>query len=105
LQVTPGHVHDLEVARRLDFARGDLVLLARGYVACDWLFSLHRRGVGFVTRLPRHIRYRVLEERPGPPDSPVLADQLVRLSTDYSRRRYPETLRLVHYRDPETGKD
>ena len=104
LQVTPGHIHELEVARRLDFARGDLVLLDRGYVACDWLFSLHRRGVGFVTRLPRHIRYRVLEERPGPPDSPVLADQLVRLSTDYSRRRYPETLRLVHYRDPETGK-
>jgi len=104
LQVTPGHIHELEVARRLDFARGDLVLLDRGYVACDWLFSLHRRGVGFVTRLPRHIRYRVLEERPGPPDSPVLADQLVRLSTDYSRRRYPETLRLVHYRDPETSK-
>ena len=104
LQVTPGHIHELEVARRLDFARGDLVLLDRGYVACDWLFSLHRRGVGFVTRLPRHIRYRVLEERPGPPDSPVSADQLVRLSTDYSRRRYPETLRLVHYRDPETSK-
>jgi hypothetical protein len=41
---------------------------------------------------------------PGPPDSPVSADQLVRLSTYYSRRHYPETLRLVHYRDPD-GKD
>ena len=29
-------------------------------------------GVGFVTRLPRHIRYRVLQEHPGLPDSPVL---------------------------------
>ncbi len=105
LQITAGQVHELEVARRLDFARGDLVLLDRGYVDFVWLFSLHRRGVGFVTRLPRHIRYRVLEERPGPPDSPVSADQLVRLSTDYSRRHYPETLRLVHYRDPETSKN
>jgi len=105
LQVTAGKVHELEVARRLDFARGDLLLLDRGYVDFVWLFSLHRRGVGFVTRLPRHIRYRVLEERPGPPDSPVSADQLVRLSTDYSRPHYPETLRLVHYRDPETSKD
>jgi len=101
LQVTAGQVHELEVARRLDFARGDLVLLDRGYVDFPWLFSLHRRGVGFVTRLPRHIRYRVLEERPGPPDSPVLSDQLVRLSTYYSRRHYPETLRLVHYRDQD----
>ena len=105
LQVTAGQVHELEVARRLDFARGDLLLLDRGYVDFVWLFSLQRRGVGFVTRLPRHIRYRVLEERPGLPDSPVSADQLVRLSTDYSRPHYPETLRLVHYRDPETSKD
>jgi len=105
LQVTAGQVHELEVARRLDFAPGDLVLLDRGYVDFVWLNSLQRRGVGFVTRLPRHIRYRVLQERPGPPDSPVSADQLVRLSTYYSRRHYPETLRLVHYRDPETGKE
>jgi transposase len=104
LQVTAGQVHELEVARRLDIAAGDLVLLDRGYVDFAWLFSLHRRGVGFVTRLPRHIRYRVLEERPSPPDSPVSADELVRLSTYYSRRHYPETLRLVHYRDP-AGKD
>jgi hypothetical protein len=104
LQVTAGQVHELEVARRLDFAPGDLVLLDRGYVDFAWLNSLHRRGVGFVTRLPRHVRYRVIEERPSPPGSPVTADQLVRLSTYYSRRHYPETLRLVHYRDPE-GKD
>jgi hypothetical protein len=35
LQVTAGQVHELEVARRLDFARGDLVLLDRGYVDFD----------------------------------------------------------------------
>ena len=104
MQVTAGQVHELEVARRLSFARGDLLLLDRGYVDFAWLHSLHRRGVGFVTRLPRHVRYRVIEERPGAPDSPVTADQLVRLSTHYSQRHYPDTLRLVHYRDPD-GKD
>jgi len=104
LQVTAGQVHELEVARRLDFAPGDLVLLDRGYVDFAWLFSLHRQGVGFVTRLPRNIRYQVLQERPGPSDSPVSADQLVRLSTYYSRRHYPDPLRLVHYRDPD-GKE
>jgi len=35
LQVTAGQVHELEVAQRLDFARGDLVLLDRGYVDFD----------------------------------------------------------------------
>jgi len=105
LKVTSGQVHELEVARRLNFAPGDLLLLDRGYVDFAWLYSLHQRGVGFVTRLQKNIRYQVVQKNPVPSDSPVLADQVVRLSTYYSRGHYPEALRLVHYRDPETGKE
>jgi Transposase DDE domain/Domain of unknown function (DUF4372) len=105
LQVTSGQVHELEVARGLTFAPGDLLLLDRGYVDFAWLYSLHQGGVGFVTRLPANVRYQVVQENPGPPDSSVLADETIRLSTAYSRRHYPETLRLVHYRDAETGKE
>lgn len=105
MQVTSGQVHELEVARELTFAPGDLLLLDRGYVDFAWLYSLHQQGVGFVTRLPRNVRYQVVQKNPGPPDSLVLADQTIRLSTAYSRGRYPEPLRLVHYRDPDTGKE
>ena len=93
------------MARALNFAPGDLLLLDRGYVDFAWLNSLHQQGVGFVTRLPGNIRYRVVQENPIPSDSAVLADQIIRLSTAYSRRRYPEPLRLVHYRDPEPAKN
>ena len=105
VRVTPGQVHELEVARALSFAPGDLVVIDRGYVDFAWLFTLSRQGVGFVTRLPKNIRYQVVQENPAAADSPVLADQTIRLSTAYSRSHYPETLRVVHYRDPETGKD
>ncbi len=105
LKVTSGQVHELEVARRLDFAAGDLLLLDRGYVDFAWLYSLHQRGVGFVTRLLRNVRYQVVQKTPVPADTAVLADQTIRLTTAHSRGRYPEPLRLVHYRDPETGKE
>lgn len=105
LHVTSGQVHELEVARALSFAPGDLLLLDRGYVDFAWLYSLHQQAVGFVTRLPGNIRYQVVRDNPVPADSPVLADQTIRLSTAYSRSRYPATLRLVHYREPETGKN
>jgi hypothetical protein len=104
LQVTSGQVHELEVARALNFAPGDLLLLDRGYVDFAWLYSLHQRGVGFVTRLQRNIRYQVVQRNPVPADTAVLADQIIRLSTAHSRSRYPGTLRLVHYRDQE-GKE
>jgi putative transposase len=102
--VTSGQVHELEVARKLSFAPGDLLLLDRGHVDFAWLHALQRQSVGFVTRLPRHIRYQVVRNNPISPDSPVLADQAIRLSPAYSRRHYPEVLRLAHYRDPESGK-
>jgi len=105
LHVTSGQVHELEVARTLSFAPGDLLLLDRGYVDFAWLYSLHQQAVGFVTRLPGNIRYQVVRDNPVPADSPVLADQTIRLSTAYSRSRYPATLRLVHYREPESGKN
>jgi len=105
VRLTSGQVHELEVARTLTFAPGDLLLLDRGFVDFAWLYSLHQNRVGFVTRLPGHIRYRVVQENPIDADPGVLADQNIRLSTAYSRQHYPETLRLVHYRDPETEKE
>ena len=66
LQVTSGQVHELEVARALNFAPGDLLLLDRGYVDFAWLYSLYQRGVGFVTRLPRNVRYQVVQRNPVP---------------------------------------
>ena len=101
LKVTSGQVHELEVARALNFAPGDLLLLDRGYVDFAWLYSLHQQGVGFVTRLQRNIRYQVVLQNPVPSGAAVLADQTVRLTTAHSRARYPESLRLVHYRDQE----
>jgi len=71
----------------------------------SWLYSLHQHSVGFVTRLPKNLRYQVLPESPLPVGAGVWADQIIRLSTRYSQAHYPETLRRVHYRDPETEKE
>jgi hypothetical protein len=105
LQVTSGQIHELEVARKLRFTPGDLLLLDRGYVDFAWLYSLHQRGVGFVTRLPRNVCYQVVQENPVSAEAAVLADQTIRLTSARSCGRYPGTLRLVRYRDPETGKE
>ena len=95
LQMTSGQVHELEVARKLSFAPGDLLLLDRGYVDFAWLYSLHQRGVGFVTRLPRNVRYQVVQKNPVPADAAVLADQTIRLTTAHSREPLS--------RDPASG--
>jgi Transposase DDE domain/Domain of unknown function (DUF4372) len=105
LKVTHGQVHELEVARTLSFNPGDLLLLDRGYIDFIWLHSLNQKGVGFVTRLQKNIRYQVVHSNPVSSDTPVLADQIIQLNSYYARSRYPQALRLVNYRDPENGKE
>ena len=39
------------------------------------------------------------------PAGPVLADQIIRLSSPQGQTGYPELLRRVHYLDQETGKE
>jgi len=56
-----------------------------------------------VTRLKTNSRYEVVQEQPA--SGPILADQIIRLNSAKGQACYPEPLRRVHYRDPETGKE
>ena len=58
LQVTSGQVHELEVARALNFAPGDLLLLDRGYVDFAWLSLPASTG--------RRLRHPAAEKHPLP---------------------------------------
>jgi hypothetical protein len=103
--LTDGRTHDLTVARELTFAPGDLLIFDRAYIDYDWLFHLHQQDVWFVTRLKANAGYEVVERRKTTAGGPILADELIRLSSPHGQAAYPALLRRVHYRDPETGKE
>jgi hypothetical protein len=46
-----------------------------------------------------------VERRKTTAGGPILADELIRLSSPHGQAAYPALLRRVHYRDPETGKE
>lgn len=102
--LTDGKAHDLTVARELHFEPGDLLIFDRAYLDYAWLYGLHRQGIWFVTRLKSNACYEVIHRQESTSDS-VLADQVIQLTSLQGQARYPELLRRVHYRDPETGKE
>jgi hypothetical protein len=57
-----------------------------------------------VTRAKGNLDFRRLRSRPVDRTSGVCCDQDIRLCGPRSRRLYPEPLRRIAYRDPETGK-
>jgi len=100
--VTDGKTHDRRAVQDLHFEPDDLLIFDRAYLDYAWLYRLNQGGVWFVTRLKTNCCYEVLQSRAA--SGPVLANQIIRLSSPQGQARYPELLRRVHYQDPETGK-
>jgi putative transposase len=101
--VTDGKTHDRQGMQDLHFEPGDLLIFDRAYLDYAWLYQLHQDGVWFVTRLKTNSCYEVVQKSWA--GSPVLADQVIRLSSPRGQDCYPEPLRRVHYRDPETDQE
>jgi IS4 transposase len=104
LRVSPAKTHDLWMLDQIVPQAGAFYVLDRGY--CDFarLYRLHTAGAFFVTRAKRNLDYVIRRRHRVAPDGPVRWDRLVRLRGPKSRRLYPDTLRLVRYVDPDTGK-
>lgn len=93
--VTDGKVGDVKVAQRLDFPKGSIVALDRGYLDYRLFTRWTREGVFFVSRLKKNADIQIVQDYPGPKGRNVLKDQQVRLQAFVAGRPDLEDLRMV----------
>lgn len=101
--ITEGRVHEIQVARKLKFQRGTMVVFDRGYNDYQWFQQLTREGVHFVTRLKDNAAYIVLESRQARGEG-VLADEIIVPEQQAGNEEYP-FLRRVRYWDQATERE
>jgi hypothetical protein len=107
--MTDGQHHDVRVAkndRKLDFTLlpDSILSVDRAYLDYNWLWDLNKRGVCFVVRSKSNIKYEVTGQQKPIKNKHVVRDDIISLSGYYTSQKYPESLRMVGYTDPETGK-
>ena len=102
--ITPAHVHDVNVLAELAFEPGALYVMDRGYVDFAQFHRIHQAPAFFLTRAKRNLKFRRRTSAPADKNAGVRFDQTGVLADPVSRRRYPDTLRRVGYRDLETGQ-
>jgi hypothetical protein len=93
--VTDGKTGDVKVAQRLDFPKGSIVVLDRGYTDYFLFTRWTRQGVFFVTRLKANADVVTVQSRPVPKHSAVLRDEIIRLKPFDAGRPDLADLRLV----------
>jgi len=99
--LTTGKIHEVHIARTLNFPAGSIVAVDRGYLDYELFWSWTQSGVFFVTRQKGNAHYRIVEDRAIPKNRSILSDQLIEIEGFYSRRNYPGPLRRLEVWDAE----
>lgn len=103
VSITEGKDHDVTAGRLLQFPKGSIVAMDRGYNDYGWFNQLTDKGIYFVTRMKRNARYRVLDRRAVSKKKGLVCDQTVEFSGNNAHKACPIRLRRIVYKDQETS--
>jgi hypothetical protein len=104
IHISDGKLHDVHALDLLSPEPGAIYVMDRGYVDFARLNVLHRAGAFFVTRAKSNMDARRLTSAPTDRSTGIICDQTVALAGLQTSRHYPEHLRRIRFKDPETAK-
>jgi hypothetical protein len=104
VRVTHAKTHDLWALDQFTPQAGAFYVMDKGYTDYARLHRMHSAGAFFITRAKANLDCGVRARLPIVPGTGVSSDRLIRLRGPKSKWRYPDTLRVIRYVDPETGK-
>ncbi len=102
--ITEGKTSDVEIGRVLNFPKGSIVAIDRGYNDYAWYKQLTEKQIFFVTRLKSNAKVRVVCRRSVFKDKGLTSDQTIEFTDAQAVKKCPIPLRRIGYRDPQTGK-
>jgi transposase len=104
LHIDDGKSYDSDILDVLIPEAGAIYVMDRGYMDFARLHRLTEAAAFFVIRAKSNLTCRRLYSQSVDKTTGVQCDQTVVLAAPRSLARFPDKLRRVRYRDPETGK-
>ena len=104
IHISDGKTHEVAVLDMLPVEAGAFYVMDRGYLDFARLYALHQAGAFFVTRAKRGMDARRVYSMPTDRATGMICDQRVALNGFYSAKAYPEQLRRIRFKDPDSGK-
>lgn len=102
--ITCGNLHDVKILDVLIFEPGAIYIMDRGYLDFARLFRITQASAFFITRSKKNTLFKRLYSHKADRSAGIIADQTITLSGVFSRSDYPEKLRRIVYKDPDSNK-
>jgi len=104
ISISHGKQADVNILDEWILEPGAFYIMDRGYVDFERLYRFVLAGAFFVTRAKTNLQASRLESRPVEQGRGVRSDQIIWLRLLKSTEHYPDRLRRISYRDPQTDK-
>jgi hypothetical protein len=103
-RITSGSFPDSHILDVLAPEPGSIYVFDRAYLDFGRLRRLNQAKAIFVTRAKNNLKLRRIYSRPVDRSTGVICDQTVVLAIAATAAKYPDKLRRIRFKDPETGK-
>jgi len=104
IHISDGKLHDVNALDYLQLEAGAYYVMDRGYLDFSRLYSFTKMAAFFVTRSKSNTKFRRLYSHPVDRSTGLICDQTIVLTGTAAPKNYPEKLRRVKFKDPDTGK-
>ena len=104
LYISGGKLNEVNVLDILPIEAGSFYVMDRGYLDFRRLFAMHQAGAFFVTRARSAMNARRVYSAVADRNSGVICDQRVMLNDRKTSKKYPEQVRRIRFKDPDSGK-
>jgi hypothetical protein len=102
--VSEGASHEIAVARSLDFPKGSIVVIDRGFIDYKLFAKWTDQGVYFVTRLKDNADFLAYDNRPVPQNGPIRCDQIGMLNAFVAGGWWRRELRVITLWDEQNQR-
>jgi hypothetical protein len=104
ISITEGSVHEVNIGKLMNFPKGSIIAMDKGYNDYSWYKQLTDKGIFFVTRLKTNAKYRVVSRRDVLKSKGLSSDQTIEFTGVQTSKKCPTRLRRIGYKDAVTGK-
>jgi hypothetical protein len=104
IHISDGKMHDVHALDVLPIEAGAFYIMDKGYLDFSRLYTMHQCAAFFVTRAKSNMNSRRVYSAPVDKTTGLVCDQTNALDGHYASKDYPEDLRSIKFKDPQTGK-
>ena len=104
VSITEGSIHEVNIGKLLNFPKGSMIAMDKGYNDYGWYKQLTDKGIFFVTRLKTNAKFRVVGRRSVLKTKGITCDQTIEFTGVQIAKKCSTRLRRIGYKDATTGK-